>query len=54
MLKLLPILPKLPITFHFPMGGKESGPNKTTRTRGVSHCGLALYIKKYLKAKEEL
>jgi hypothetical protein len=23
-------------------------------TRGVSHCGLAIYTKKYLKAKEEL
>ncbi len=23
-------------------------------TRGVSHCDLATYIKKYLKAKEEL
>jgi hypothetical protein len=23
------------------------------RTRGVSHFGLAIYIKKYLKAKEE-
>jgi hypothetical protein len=23
-------------------------------TRGVSHCGLAIYIKNYLKAKEEL
>jgi hypothetical protein len=23
-------------------------------TRGVSHCGLEIYIKKYLKAKEEL
>jgi hypothetical protein len=22
-------------------------------TRGVSHCRLAIYIKKYLKAKEE-
>jgi hypothetical protein len=22
-------------------------------TRSVSHCGLAIYIKKYLKAKEE-
>jgi hypothetical protein len=22
-------------------------------TRGVSHCGLPVYIKKYLKAKEE-
>jgi hypothetical protein len=25
-----------------------------TTTRGVSHCGLAIYIKNYLKAKEEL
>jgi hypothetical protein len=24
------------------------------KTRGVSHCGLANYIKKYLNAKEEL
>jgi hypothetical protein len=24
-----------------------------TKTRGVSHCGLAIYIKRYLKAKEE-
>jgi hypothetical protein len=23
-------------------------------TRGMSHCGLAIYIKKYLNAKEEL
>jgi hypothetical protein len=23
------------------------------KTRGVSHCGLAIFIKKYLKAKEE-
>jgi hypothetical protein len=23
-------------------------------TRGVSHCGLAIHIKKYVKAKEEL
>jgi hypothetical protein len=27
---------------------------KQTKTRGVSHCGLAIYIKKYLKAQEEL
>jgi len=26
----------------------------TSVTRGVSHCGLAIYIKKYLKVKEEL
>jgi hypothetical protein len=25
----------------------------TNKTRGVSHCGLAIYMKKYLKAKEE-
>jgi hypothetical protein len=24
------------------------------KTRGVSYCGLAIYIKKYFKAKEEL
>jgi hypothetical protein len=24
------------------------------RTRGVSHCGLAIYIKKYLKAKRRI
>jgi hypothetical protein len=27
---------------------------KKKLTRGVSHCGLAIYIKKSLKAKEEL
>jgi len=27
---------------------------RVVKTRGVSHCGLAMYIKKYLKAKEEL
>jgi hypothetical protein len=26
----------------------------TKKTKGVSHYGLAIYIKKYLKAKEEL
>jgi hypothetical protein len=26
----------------------------TETRRGVSHCGLAIYIKEYLKAKEEL
>jgi hypothetical protein len=29
-------------------------PQFTFRTSGVSHCGIAIYIKKYLKAKEEL
>jgi hypothetical protein len=28
--------------------------HQTTKTRDVSQCGLAIYIKKYLKAKEEL
>ncbi len=28
--------------------------NKPNKTRGVSHYGLAIYIKTYLKAKEEL
>jgi hypothetical protein len=27
---------------------------KQRTTRGVSHCGLAIYIEKYRKAKEEL
>jgi hypothetical protein len=27
---------------------------KPKKTRGVSHCDLAIYNKKYLKAKEEL
>jgi hypothetical protein len=27
---------------------------RTDETRGVSHCGLAIYIKKYLKAEEEI
>jgi len=27
---------------------------RTYETRGVSHCGLAIYIKKYLNAEEEL
>jgi hypothetical protein len=27
---------------------------KQNKTRGVSHCGLAIYIKRYLKAKGEL
>jgi hypothetical protein len=31
---------------------KEVG--STLQTRDVSHCGLAIYIKKYLKPKEEL
>jgi hypothetical protein len=38
---------------------KQNGPiecdfdNGNISTRGASHCGLAIYNKKYLKAKEE-
>jgi len=28
--------------------------DQTKQTKGVSHCGLVIYIKKYLMAKEEL
>jgi hypothetical protein len=34
--------------------GKRKDPTITIYTRGVSHCGLAIYIKKYIKAKAEL
>jgi hypothetical protein len=27
---------------------------KSTKTRGVKHCGVAIYIKKNLKVKQEL
>jgi hypothetical protein len=29
-------------------------PSQTNKTRGVSHCGRAIYIKKVLKAKDDL
>jgi hypothetical protein len=32
---------------------KLTSPTVEPETRGVSHCGLAIDIKKYLKAKEE-
>jgi hypothetical protein len=31
-----------------------SSTQQIKKTRGVSQCGLAIYIKTYLKAKEEL
>jgi hypothetical protein len=31
----------------------QMNPCVSKPTRGVSHCGLVIYIKKYLKAKEE-
>jgi hypothetical protein len=36
---------------HWELAGNTVEHKKTS---GVSHCGLAIYIKKYLKAKEEL
>jgi hypothetical protein len=32
----------------------EISTQQTKKTRGMSHCDLAIYIKIYLKAKEEL
>ncbi len=34
--------------------GNNKIPTPLKETRGVLHCGLAMYTKKYLKAKEEL
>jgi hypothetical protein len=36
------------------LGSTQFNQGPTLERRGVSHCGLAIYIKKYLKAKEEL
>jgi hypothetical protein len=41
------------ISFHFWTVTKMSS-TVSNWARGVSHCGLAIYILKYLKAKEEL
>jgi hypothetical protein len=35
-------------------GKKRYSSQPQHKTRGVSHCGLAIYIKKYLKAEEKL
>jgi hypothetical protein len=32
----------------------DNNNNNNNKTRGVSHCGLAIYIKKYLKAKRRI
>jgi hypothetical protein len=34
--------------------GQVLWPTEANKTRGVSHCGLAIYIKKYIKAKEKV
>jgi hypothetical protein len=36
------------------LGSTQFNQGPTLETRGVSQCDLAIYIKKYLKAKEEL
>jgi hypothetical protein len=33
---------------------KEKKEKKGKKTRGLSQCGLAIYMKKYLKAKERI
>jgi hypothetical protein len=33
---------------------QQTNKQASKQTRGVSHYGLAIYIKKYIKAKEEL
>jgi hypothetical protein len=42
------------IIIHYLASKFTKAPINQRKTRGVSHCGLAIYIKKYLKAKEEL
>jgi hypothetical protein len=37
-----------------PVNTNDSLSSSPKKTRGVSHSGLAIYTKKYLKAKEEL
>jgi hypothetical protein len=33
---------------------RKTSSRTQNKTRGVSHCGLAIYIKTYLKGKKEL
>jgi hypothetical protein len=40
--------------FNFISGIVDSYNNAKKKASCVSHCGLAIYIEKYLKAKEEL
>jgi len=44
------------LSWVLPIGSNSIMGNALTCVppRGVSHCGLAIYIKKYLRAKEEL
>jgi len=46
---------KWPVPVGWKRSGKQSNEIHTKiKTRGVSHCDLAIYILKYLYAKEEL
>ncbi len=46
---------KRPVPVGWKRSGKQSNEIHTKiKTRSVSHCGLAIYILKYLNAKEEL
>jgi hypothetical protein len=47
-------LSRTPCFGDFPTLGLYPTTITARTTRGVSYCGLAIYIKKYLKAKEEL
>jgi hypothetical protein len=49
-IKIGGIFKKIMIFVRYPLGITR----KKLKTRGVSHCGLAIYIKKYLKAKQLL
>jgi hypothetical protein len=49
----LPLVPSMEQRAHG-LGVLWSGHIQPKQTRVVSHCGLAIYIKMYLKAKEEL
>ncbi len=42
---------KCPKFDHIFLHGSIKEAQTQDKTRGVSHCGLAIYIKKYLKAK---
>jgi hypothetical protein len=51
--EILPLVPSMEQRAHG-LGVLWSGQIQPKQTRGVSQCGLVIYIKKYLKAKEEL
>jgi hypothetical protein len=42
------------LTHNFKDFNNTKQNKQINKTRGVSHCGLAIYIKTYFKAKEKL